>query len=834
MFERFTPRARRIIIDAQQVAKDLGHPYIGTEHMVLGMLSPSPTETDAEIGFTPASPLSLLLSSFGVTPDSFRDYVLTHTPSPSEQAHTKTPPFSVFAKRAMELALREALSLGDSNIAPDHLLLGMLLIPECEAMGILVADYRVNLGELRDTLLRTRQNAAPDIPEPTLVTASGEAEFHPRNAPSVAVGLDYYGTNLTQRAREGALDPVAGRYNEIERVTQVLTRRSKNNPILIGEPGVGKTAIIEGLAQAVASGNVPAALLGQQIYSIDLGKLIAGARYRGDFEERFKKLLAEVQSRDDVIIFLDEIHVIIGAGSAEGSIDAASLLKPLLSRGQLRVIGATTPEEYRKHFERDAALSRRFQSVAVDPPSVSETIDILRNLRPYYESHHRVLIDDSALVAAAELSERYVADRFLPDKAIDLIDEAGSRLNLDSAVPSPELKTAMGELLSTYEGLHAAKNADDLATSAVLAQRADDQRAEILNFETTDLQSVLVNADVVAAVLSAWTKIPLTRINAAVASQLMSLEADLSLRIIAQDEAITALAQAVRRSRAGMRNARRPAGSFIFLGPSGVGKTELAKALAELVLGDREAITMLDMSEYMEKHSVSRLVGSPPGYVGYEEAGQLTEAVRRKPFSVILFDEIEKAHPEVFHTLLQVLEEGHLTDARGRVVDFSNTFIVMTSNLGTEAIARQRAGFSSGSKEAALAQRSEKAYDALKGYFRPEFLNRIDEIILFNDLTTSDLLRIVDLLLEETQTTWPVVLTITSRAREFIVEHGHDKDMGARPLRRAITRYIENPLADLVISGALAGFTRVDVDVAADNLSLVLTPVAAPALTPVP
>jgi ATP-dependent Clp protease ATP-binding subunit ClpC len=627
---------------------------------------------------------------------------------------------------------------------------------------------------------------------------------------------------------------MAGRYSEIERITQVLTRRSKNNPILIGEPGVGKTAIVEGLAQAIALGNVPAALLGQQIYSIDLGKLIAGARYRGDFEERFKKLLSEVQSRDDVIIFLDEIHVIIGAGSAEGSIDAASLLKPLLSRGELRVIGATTPEEYRKHFERDAALSRRFQSVAVDPPSLSETIDILRNLRPYYESHHRVLIDDSALVAAAELSERYVADRFLPDKAIDLIDESGSRLNLNSVSPSPELSTAMAGLLTTYDSLRAAKNNDDLATSAVLAQRADDLRAEILNFEPADLQSVLVNSDVVASVLSAWTKIPLTRINAAVADQLMSLEADLSLRVIAQDEAIAVLAQAVRRSRAGMRSAKRPAGSFIFLGPSGVGKTELAKSLAELVLGDREAITMLDMSEYMEKHSVSRLVGSPPGYVGYEEAGQLTEAVRRKPFSVILFDEIEKAHPEVFHTLLQVLEEGHLTDARGRVVDFSNTFIVMTSNLGTEAIARTRAGFSSGARETALAQRSEKAFDALKGYFRPEFLNRIDDIILFNDLTKPDLLRIVDLLLAEMAPMMPIPLTLSDSAREFLVEHGNDKDMGARPLRRAITRYIENPMADLVISGATAGLARVDVDVAADNLSLTLAPVASPALTPVP
>jgi ATP-dependent Clp protease ATP-binding subunit ClpC len=829
MFERFTPRARRVVIDAQQVAKDMGYPYIGTEHMLLGMLTPSPPDTDSG----PSQDLQLpeLLANFGITLDSFKDYILARAPVPasSSEPPPTTPPFSVFAKISMEAALKESLSMGDSWLGPDHLLLGMLLITGCEATQILIQDYTINPADIRAAILGLSR-AQMYAPEPAMAGAP-EPGFHARGAQSSA-RLDTFGTNLTRRAIEGTLDPVAGRYAEIERVIQVLARRSKNNPILIGEPGVGKTAVVEALAQKIAAGNVPKTLLGQQIYSIDLGQVLAGARYRGDFEERFKKLLGEAQSRSDVILFFDEIHAIIGAGSAEGSIDAASLLKPLLARGQLRVIGATTPEEYRKHFERDTALSRRFQSVAVDPPSSAETIEVLRNLRPYYEQHHCVIIDDGALVAATELSERYITERFLPDKAIDLIDESGSRLNMDTASPSSELRSSMDKLFAVYDSLRDIKNSADLASSAALAQKADDLRREVLSFDPADLQGVLVNADVVATTLSAWTKIPLTRINAAEASRLMSLEKDFSLRVVAQDEAIATLSRAVRRSRAGMRSPKRPAGSFIFLGPSGVGKTELAKSLAELVLGDREAITMLDMSEYMEKHSVSRLIGSPPGYVGYEEAGQLTEAVRRRPFSVILFDEIEKANPEVFNTLLQVLEEGHLTDARGREVDFTNTFIVMTSNLGTEALSRQRVGFTSGEKESALAQRSEKAFSALKGHFPPEFLNRIDDMVLFNDLTKDDLLSIVDLLLAEMKSQMPVPLSLSDNARKFIVDHGRDKDMGARPLRRAITRYIENPMADLMIAGALVGISSVSIEVNATASKLIITPT--PALTLVP
>ena len=735
--------------------------------------------------------------------------------------------------------MREALQLGHNEIGAEHILLGMLRDADSTAGKILTQGYGLDLLAMRTTLLSLMANSREDggdlagasVARDPLGTSRGGNQ-------GAGSALEQFGFNLTLAATEHQLDPVAGRFDEIERVIQILARRTKNNPVLIGEPGVGKTAIVEGLAQAIAEGSVPEPLRDKQIYTLDLAGMVAGAKYRGDFEERLKKVVKEATARGDVILFLDEIHTLVGAGAAEGSVDAANILKPMLARGQLQTIGATTLEEYRKYFEKDAALVRRFQTVQVDPPSIEDTVTILKGLRSRYEFHHKVLVTDDALEAAASLSERYITDRFLPDKAVDLIDEAGSRTRLQAAEVDPRLSALYDEIASTCEQMQTARQEDCLADLLTLTQHVDELRGEVATLlASTDIEAGnVVTAETVASVLSRWTKIPLVKVTNDEASRLLLLEDELHQRVIGQDAAVKSLARAVRRSRAGLKDEHRPAGSFIFLGPSGVGKTELAKALAETVIGDRNALVTLDMSEYMEKHTVSRLVGSPPGYVGYEEAGQLTEAVRRRPFSVVLFDEIEKAHPDVFNTLLQILEEGRLTDGQGRVVEFSNTFIVMTSNLGTAELAKSKIGFGpAATSTSSSALRSDAAFSALKAHFRPEFLNRIDDVIVFDPLTREDITQIVDIMLAGLGTRMAkhqMSLTVTDAAKGFLVDKGYDPQLGARPLRRAIQRFVEDPLAEQLLLEQFAAGTKVTADLAEDGSELVFsTETSTPAAT---
>jgi len=628
-----------------------------------------------------------------------------------------------------------------------------------------------------------------------------------QDAPAGSAVLDQFGRNYTQLARDKKLDPVVGREREIERVMQVLSRRTKNNPVLIGEPGVGKTAIVEGLAQRIVANDVPDTIKNKQLYTLDLGALVAGSRYRGDFEERLKKVLKEIRTRGDIILFIDELHTLVGAGAAEGAIDAASILKPMLARGELQTIGATTIEEYRKHLEKDAALERRFQPIKVEEPSVAHTIEILKGLRDRYESHHQVTITDQALVSAANLADRYIADRFLPDKAIDLIDEAGSRLRI-RRMSTPEefrsLEEDIGKIRRDKESAidrQAFDQANKLKDKEdTLRGQLDDKKRE-LRADGADLFDV-VDEEVIAEVLATWTGIPVYKLTEEETSRLLRMEDELHKRVIGQEQAIKAVSKAIRRTRAGLKDPKRPSGSFIFLGPSGVGKTELAKTLAEFLFGDEQALIQLDMSEYMEKHTVSRLVGSPPGYVGYEEGGQLTEAVRRKPFSVVLFDEIEKAHADVFNTLLQILEDGRLTDSQGRAVDFKNTVIIMTSNLGTADLRKASVGFAKGSEAITYERMKEKVNEALKQHFRPEFLNRIDEVIVFHELTKDEIILIVDLMLNRVTKQLVglgITLELTREAKLFLADKGYDQALGARPLRRAIQRLIEDPLSERIL-----------------------------------
>ena len=619
--------------------------------------------------------------------------------------------------------------------------------------------------------------------------------------------LDQFGRNLTQLARDNKLDPVVGRLRETERVMQVLSRRTKNNPVLIGEPGVGKTAIVEGLAQRIAADNVPATIENKQLYTLDLGALVAGSRYRGDFEERLKKVLKEIKGRGDIILFIDELHTLVGAGAAEGAIDAASILKPMLARGELQTIGATTLDEYRKHLEKDAALERRFQPIKVAEPSVGETIEILKGLRDRYEAHHRVTITDQALVAAANLADRYISDRHLPDKAIDLIDEAGSRLHLKRM----DVPTGLLEIDAEIKVVATRKQQAVEAQNFEEASRLRDREKELLlRREVAEAETLSAGIDLfdevdeegIAEVLSVWTGIPVYKLTEAETAKLLRMEDELHKRVVGQNNAIGSVSQAIRRTRAGLKDPKRPSGSFIFLGPSGVGKTELAKTLADFLFGDDNALISLDMSEYMEKHSVSRLVGAPPGYVGYDEGGQLTEAVRRKPFSVVLFDEIEKAHPDVFNSLLQILEEGRLTDSQGRTVDFKNTVLIMTSNLGTQDLRKATLGFARADKVVSYEAMKEKVTDALKKHFRPEFLNRVDEVIVFHELSTEEVTRIVDLMIRRVADQLAgqgMGLEITPEAKTLLAEEGYDPTMGARPLRRAIQRLVEDPLSEQLL-----------------------------------
>ena len=788
LFERFTDRARRVLVLAQEEARLLNHSFIGTEHILLGLIHEG------------EGLAAKALESLGISLEAVREKV-EETIGPAGTAPTGSPPFTPRAKKVLELSLREALQLGHNYIGTEHMLLG--LVREGEGVAAQV------LQSLGADLPRVRQQVIQLLSgyqgRETVGASTGPSSSE--GTPSGSPVLDQFGRNLTQLARDHKLDPVIGRDREIERVLQVLSRRTKNNPVLIGEPGVGKTAIVEGLSQKIVADDVPETLKGKQLYTLDLGALVAGSRYRGDFEERLKKVLKEIRTRGDTILFIDELHTLVGAGAAEGAIDAASILKPMLARGELQTIGATTLDEYRKHLEKDAALERRFQPIKVEEPTLAHTIEILKGLRERYEQHHHVTITDQALVAAANLADRYISDRYLPDKAIDLIDEAGSRLRIRRMSTPPEYKQVESELEKLREEKAAAlaRNNEELLSRLADQERTKLERKTALEqewrAEGVELFDV-VDEDVIAEVLANWTGIPVYKLTEEETARLLRMEEELHKRIIGQEDAINALSRAIRRTRAGLKDPKRPSGSFIFLGPTGVGKTELAKALAELLFGDESALIQLDMSEYMEKHTVSRLVGSPPGYVGYEEGGQLTEAVRRKPFAVVLFDEIEKAHTDVFNTLLQILEDGRLTDAQGRTVDFKNTVLIMTSNLGTADLRKAAVGFSTASQAVTYERMKAKVQEALKQHFRPEFLNRIDEVIVFHELVIDEVVQIVDLMirrLSDQLESQGIGIELTRQAKELVASRGYEPILGARPLRRAIQQLIEDPISEKIL-----------------------------------
>ncbi len=726
----------------------------------------------------------------------------------------------------LELSLREALQLGHNYIGTEHILLGLIREGEGVAAQVLV-KLGADLSRVRQQVIQLLSGysgpqgtgQAPGGEKSGATTGGGSGD-----AQSGSLVLDQFGRNLTQLAREKKLDPVIGRKRETERVMQVLSRRTKNNPVLVGEPGVGKTAIVEGLAQAIANDNVPDTIRNKQLYTLDLGALVAGSRYRGDFEERLKKVLKEIKTRGDIILFIDELHTLVGAGAAEGAIDAASILKPMLARGELQTIGATTLDEYRKHLEKDPALERRFQPIRVEEPSVAHTIEILKGLRERYEEHHRVTITDQALVAAGNLADRYIADRQLPDKAIDLIDEAGSRLRIKRMQSPPDMRELDNELADVVRQKKQAVEEQRFEEAGRLRDKEKELLARKTEMEAEIKASGVdlfdeVDEEAIAEVLSIWTGIPVYKLTEEETQKLLRMEDELHHRVIGQKDAIKAVSQAIRRTRAGLKDPKRPSGSFIFLGPSGVGKTELAKTLAEFLFGDEQSMIALDMSEYMEKHTVSRLVGSPPGYVGYEEGGQLTEAVRRKPFSVVLFDEIEKAHPDVFNTLLQILEEGRLTDSQGRSVDFRNTVLIMTSNLGTQDLRKANLGFSRSDEAVTYERMKDKVNDALKQHFRPEFLNRIDDVIVFHELTKDEVTEIVDLMIKRVSNQLAgqgMGLELVDVAKTFLADKGYDPTLGARPLRRAIQRLVEDPLSERLLLKEFRAGQIVIVDVEDD------------------
>ena len=813
MFERFTDRARRVVVLAQEEARLLNHNYIGTEHILLGLIHEG------------EGVAAKALESLGISLESVRGQVeeIIGQGGNSPSGHI---PFTPRAKKVLELSLREALQLGHNYIGTEHILLGLIREGEGVAAQVLV-KLGADLARVREQVIQLLSayggvSGSAHGEKSGAASGGGSGE-----SPSGSHVLDQFGRNLTQLAREKALDPVIGRGRESERVMQILSRRTKNNPVLVGEPGVGKTAIVEGLAQAIASNDVPETLRDRQLYTLDLGALVAGSRYRGDFEERLKKVLKEIQSRGDIILFIDEIHTLVGAGAAEGAIDAASILKPMLARGELQTIGATTLDEYRKHLEKDAALERRFQKVVVDEPTVAHTIEILKGLRDRYEAHHRVTITDQALVAAANLADRYISDRHLPDKAIDLIDEAGSRLRMKRMATPPEFKELEAELADVISRKKAAVEEQRFEDAGELR---DKEKQLLVRRDTLEGEAKAAGMDLfdevdeeaIAEVLSLWTGIPVYKLTEEETKKLLRMEDEMHKRVVSQHDAISAVSQAIRRTRAGLKDPKRPSGSFIFLGPSGVGKTELAKTLAEFLFGDEASLISLDMSEYMQKHTVSRLIGSPPGYVGYEEGGQLTERVRRKPFSVVLFDEIEKAHPDVFNTLLQILEEGRLTDSHGRTVDFRNTVLIMTSNLGTADLRKVNLGFTKADERVTYERMKAKVQEALKRHFRPEFLNRIDDVIVFHELTLEEVRRIVDLMIVRTAGQLGgqgMGLELTDAAKDHLAATGYDPTLGARPLRRAIQRLLEDPLSERLLLKEFRAGEIIIVDVEPDPLN---------------
>ncbi|HCE59998.1 ATP-dependent Clp protease ATP-binding subunit [Janibacter terrae] len=816
MFERFTDRARRVVVLAQEEARLLNHNYIGTEHILLGLIHEG------------EGVASKALESLGVSLDAVREQVQDII-GPGQQAPSGHIPFTPRAKKVLELSLREALQLGHNYIGTEHILLGLIREGEGVAAQVLV-KLGADLGRVRQTVIQliSGYQGGKEGQGAGVGAGAGPAEGQPAGS----LVLDQFGRNLTQAAREGQLDPVIGREQEIERVMQVLSRRTKNNPVLIGEPGVGKSAVVEGLAQDIVDDNVPEPLRDKQLYTLDLGSLVAGSRYRGDFEERLKKVLKEIKTRGDIILFIDEIHTLVGAGAAEGAIDAASILKPMLARGELQTIGATTLEEYRKHIEKDSALERRFQPIQVAEPSLAHAIEMLKGLRDRYEAHHKVTITDAAIVAAVTMADRYVNDRFLPDKAIDLIDEAGARLRIRRMTAPPELKEFDEKIAKVRLEKESAIDGQDFEKAAGLR---DDEK-NLLNekakreaeWKAGDMDVVAeVDEELIAEVLAASTGIPVFKLSEEESTRLLNMEAELHKRVVGNDDAIKALSQAIRRTRAGLKDPRRPGGSFIFAGPTGVGKTELAKALAEFLFGDEDSLITLDMSEYSEKHTVSRLFGSPPGYVGYDEGGQLTEKVRRKPFSVVLFDEVEKAHPEIFNSLLQVLEDGRLTDSQGRMVDFKNTVIIMTTNLGTRDISKGSLGFTSGNDQRSSYERMKaKVTDELKNHFRPEFLNRVDDTIVFPQLSPEEIVQIVDLelaKLDKRLKDKDMGLELTTEAKELLAKRGYDPVLGARPLKRTIQREIEDVLSEKILFGELVSGDIVAVGVEGEGKEAVFT-----------
>ncbi len=812
MFDRFTDRARRVIVLAQDEARMLNHNYIGTEHLLLGLIHEG------------EGVAAKALESLGITLEPVRDQV-EEIIGQGQQAPTGHIPFTPRAKKVLEYSMREALQINHPYIGTEHILLGLIREGEGVAAQVLI-KLGADLNRVRSTVLQMLSGY-----QGKEAATAGAPDTGPAQA--AATILDQFGRNLTQAARENKLDPVIGRAKEIERVMTVLSRRTKNNPVLIGEPGVGKTAVVEGLSQAIVRGDVPETLRDKQIYTLDLGALVAGSRYRGDFEERLKKVLKEIKTRGDIVLFIDEIHTLVGAGAAEGAIDAASILKPMLARGELQTIGATTLDEYRKHIEKDAALERRFQPIQVAEPSIALTIDILRGLRDRYEAHHRITITDGALTAAAQMADRYISDRFLPDKAIDLIDEAGARLRIRRMTAPPDLREFDEQLAGVRLQKEAAIDAQDFERAAKL--RDDERKLLLARSEKEEAWKVgdsdvpaEVDEEAIAEVLSSATGIPVFKLTEEESARLLKMEDEIGKRYIGQHDAVKALSRSIRRTRAGLKDPKRPSGSFIFAGPSGVGKTELTKALTEFLFGDEDALITLDMSEYSEKHTASRMFGSPPGYVGYEEGGQLTEKVRRKPFSVVLFDEIEKAHPDIFNSLLQILDEGRLTDAQGRVVDFKNTVIVMTTNLGTRDISKSvNLGFSQSSDTASSYEKMKaKVSDELKQHFRPEFLNRVDEIVVFHQLSNEDIERIVDLMVGEIETRLrdrDMGIELTPAAKALIAKRGFDPVLGARPLRRAIQRDIEDILAEKILFADIHPGEIVVVDVAEEGAELPFT-----------
>jgi ATP-dependent Clp protease ATP-binding subunit ClpC len=806
MFERFTEKAIKVIMLAQEEARRLGHNFVGTEQILLGLIGEG-TGVAAKV-----------LKSMGVNLKDARIEVEKIIGRGSGFVAVEIP-FTPRAKRVLELSLEEARQLGHNYIGTEHLLLGLIREGEGVAARVL-ENLGVDLAKVRTQVIRM-------LGETAEVTA-GSGSSGRTKTPT----LDEFGSNLTQMALEGKLDPVVGRVKEIERVIQILGRRTKNNPVLIGEPGVGKTAIAEGLAQRIANGDVPDILAEKRVVTLDIGLLVAGTKYRGEFEERLKKIMDEIRSAGNVILVIDEVHTLIGAGAAEGAIDAANILKPALARGELQCIGATTLDEYRKHIERDAALERRFQPVMVGEPTVEETIEILFGLRERYEQHHKLKILDSALVAAAKLSDRYISDRFLPDKAIDLIDEAGSRVRLINSQLPPAAKELDKELRRILKEKDEAVRAQDFDKARQLRDREIEIKQQIRALSqarkaeiSKNQETPVVDEEDIAHIVSSWTGVPVSKITESESVKLMQMEETLHQRVIGQEEAVKAISRAIRRARVGLKNPNRPIASFIFSGPTGVGKTELTKALAAYFFGSEEAMIRLDMSEYMERHTVSKLIGSPPGYVGYNEGGQLTEAVRRRPYTVVLFDEIEKAHPDVFNLLLQILEDGRLTDSKGRTVDFKNTLLVMTSNIGSKVIEKGGGGlgFEFGTENPAESQYNRirsLVNEELKQYFRPEFLNRIDEIIVFRQLTKDEIKQIADLMLNEIFKRMKeknITLTVTERFKDLLVQEGYNQSYGARPLRRAIMRLLEDSLAEEILTGKVREGACVEVDVDDDG-----------------